>query len=164
MARQMECRVRGAASLVEDSLGAFGLAAIQRLSAGNPGSSNVFSLTELKSKQGIDGVDGPRCQSRWGSIWVGIEFGCRGLDYSKLFKVRGKPFCLPELDAALCKLLVVLGPRKHSLDRDTNHGIYCVRGRKVDRFYSADGLSSDSVNRFYEDREGNLWVFDNQGH
>jgi len=44
-----------------------------------------------------------------------------------------------------------------------NHGIYRVRGRKVDRFYSADGLSSDSVNRFYEDREGNLWVSTTKG-
>ena len=28
----------------------------------------------------------------------------------------------------------------------------------TDHYSSADGLSSDSVNRFYEDMEGNLWV------
>jgi PAS domain S-box-containing protein len=37
------------------------------------------------------------------------------------------------------------------------------RGLAGDRFRAADGLSSDSLNGFLEDREGNLWVVTNGG-
>src|SRR5579859_630478 len=39
-------------------------------------------------------------------------------------------------------------------------GIQC---RKVDHFSSADGLSSNTVFQFYEDREGNLWAATSNG-
>ncbi|HEY0785324.1 MAG TPA: two-component regulator propeller domain-containing protein [Acidobacteriaceae bacterium] len=38
------------------------------------------------------------------------------------------------------------------------HGVYRVRGRRVDHFDSTDGLSSDAIMRFYQDREGTVWV------
>ena len=38
------------------------------------------------------------------------------------------------------------------------YGVYRVSQSRVDRFGSADGLSSDSVNKIFEDREGNIWV------
>jgi signal transduction histidine kinase/ligand-binding sensor domain-containing protein len=45
----------------------------------------------------------------------------------------------------------------------SDQGIYRVYDGGVDRFRNADGLSSDSVNGFYEDREGNLWVASSGG-
>jgi signal transduction histidine kinase/ligand-binding sensor domain-containing protein len=39
-----------------------------------------------------------------------------------------------------------------------SNGIYRVHDGVTDHYGSADGLSSDSVNSFYEDMEGNLWV------
>ena len=44
-----------------------------------------------------------------------------------------------------------------------DQGIYRLNGDKVDRFSSADGLSSDSVTGFYEDREGNIWIATSEG-
>ena len=44
-----------------------------------------------------------------------------------------------------------------------NQGIYRIYAGKVDHFRSADGLSSDSVNGFYEDREGDIWVVTSRG-
>jgi signal transduction histidine kinase len=38
-----------------------------------------------------------------------------------------------------------------------------VAGQRVDRFRSADGLTSDVVRGFFEDREGNLWVATSKG-
>jgi streptogramin lyase len=43
------------------------------------------------------------------------------------------------------------------------NGIYRVHDGKVDRFRSADGLSSDSPDRFFEDRQGNLWLTTAEG-
>jgi streptogramin lyase len=44
-----------------------------------------------------------------------------------------------------------------------DQGVYRVYDGGVDRFRSAEGLSSDSVNDFHEDREGNLWVITSGG-
>lgn len=42
-------------------------------------------------------------------------------------------------------------------------GVYRISEGKVDHFSSADGLSSDSVLGFFEDREGILWVATTKG-
>jgi len=42
-------------------------------------------------------------------------------------------------------------------------GVYRISGDQVDHFSSADGLSSDSVLGFFEDREGVLWVATTKG-
>ena len=42
-------------------------------------------------------------------------------------------------------------------------GLYRVTGTEVDHYAAEDGLSDDTVNGFFEDREGNIWVTTNQG-
>jgi signal transduction histidine kinase/ligand-binding sensor domain-containing protein len=42
-------------------------------------------------------------------------------------------------------------------------GIFRISGNSVDHFSNADGLSSDSVERFFEDREGTLWIASTKG-
>ena len=42
-------------------------------------------------------------------------------------------------------------------------GIYRVSGTQVDHYATVDGLSNDTINAFFEDREGNIWVATNQG-
>jgi len=44
-----------------------------------------------------------------------------------------------------------------------SQGLYRVTGTDVDHYTSADGLSDDTVNGFFEDREGDIWVTTNQG-
>ena len=44
-----------------------------------------------------------------------------------------------------------------------NHGVFRVHGNDADHFGHTDGLSSDAVGRFYQDREGNLWVVTSDG-
>jgi ligand-binding sensor domain-containing protein len=43
------------------------------------------------------------------------------------------------------------------------NGIYRAHDGKVDHFRSVDGLSSDTIEAFLEDREGNLWVITADG-
>jgi len=42
-------------------------------------------------------------------------------------------------------------------------GVYRARGAQLDHFTTNDGLSNNTINGFFEDREGNIWVATNQG-
>src|SRR5262249_3879731 len=42
-------------------------------------------------------------------------------------------------------------------------GVFRTLGGKTDHFSTVDGLSSDSVLRFFQDREGTLWVATTKG-
>src|SRR5262245_45011803 len=44
-----------------------------------------------------------------------------------------------------------------------NEGVYRVDGERVDHFRSEDGLSSNAVHGFFEDREGNVWLATSKG-
>src|SRR6202021_68504 len=101
-----------------------------------------------------------------GSIWVGIDLAGPRLGLQQLVQGAWKPFVTPELDGSTLEVFALFLDRENALWIGTDRqGIYRVRGRKVDHFRSADGLSGDSaqLNAFYEDREGNLWVATTKG-
>jgi signal transduction histidine kinase len=87
-----------------------------------------------------------------------------GLGLQRLVQGVWKPFATPALDGATLEVSTLF------LDRDnglwvgtTNQGIYRVYNGNVDHFRSADGLSSDSIFNFYQDREGDIWVATSKG-
>ena len=45
----------------------------------------------------------------------------------------------------------------------SSRGIFRVRGKNVDHFGNADGLSSDAVGNLYQDAEGTVWVVTSEG-
>lgn len=82
-----------------------------------------------------------------------------GLGLQQLALGVWKPFVTPELDGSTLSVQALFLDRDKALWVGTyKQGIYRIRGRKVDHFDAADGLSSDSVWQFYEDREGNVWA------
>ena len=150
-----------AASLVEDSQGNFWIAASSTFARWRPGSSATFSLKELKTKEGVGGVR-TVAPNPDGSVWVGMDLPGEGLQ--QLVQGVWKPFVTPELDGRTLEVQELFQDRENALWIATlNHGIYRIHGRKVDHFQGADGLSSDYVNQFYEDREGNLWAATSMG-
>jgi len=123
----------------------------------------MFILTELKSKQGIDGAKSLAANPD-GSVWVGIDVAGRGLGLLQIVQGSRKPFVIPELDGSSLQVYGLFLDHENALWIGTqSQGIYSVSGRKMDHFHSSDGLSGDTVNRFYEDREGNLWVATTKG-
>jgi len=94
-----------------------------------------------------------------GSLWVGIALAGRGLGLQQLAQGAWKPFVVPGLDGSTLGVQALFLDHENALWIGTyKQGIYRIHGRGVDHFYTADGLSSDSVYQFYEDHEGNLWV------
>jgi len=99
-----------------------------------------------------------------GTVWVGTGRPGRGAGLQQLVQGKWKPFVTSELDSSTLSVSALLVDRENTLwIGTTNEGIYRIRGRDVDHFRGANGLSGDSVNGFYEDREGNLWVATSKG-
>jgi signal transduction histidine kinase/ligand-binding sensor domain-containing protein len=129
---------------------------------GSPGASRVYTPPALSSHAGV-GIIGIAAKPD-GSLWVGMALRGRGLGLQQFVRGVWKPFVVPGFDSSTLEVLTLLLDRNNTLWIGTvDQGIYRISGGQVDHFGSADGLSSDSVRRFFEDREGNLWVTTSRG-
>jgi ligand-binding sensor domain-containing protein/signal transduction histidine kinase len=152
-----------ATALVEDGLGNLWTGSDTTVVRWRPDTPTTYSPRGLKSYQGMDGVEGLAANPD-GSLWVGMIFAGRGLGLQRLVQGAWKPFATPEFDGSTLEVQALLLDRENALWIGTlKQGIYRIHAGKVDHFRSADGLSSDAVYRFYEDREGNLWVATSKG-
>jgi signal transduction histidine kinase/ligand-binding sensor domain-containing protein len=152
-----------AGPLVDDSLGNLWIGSTSMLARWKPDSSSIYVPAGLKSTEGLNGV-AALAAAPDGSLWIGMARSGRGLGLQQLLQGTWKAFVKPGLDGTTLEVNSLLLDRESTLWIGTEaQGIYRIRRTKVDHFSSADGLSSDSVNSFYEDREGNLWVATSKG-
>jgi signal transduction histidine kinase len=71
---------------------------------------------------------------------------------------------LQGLSSAALPVTALFVDREDSLWVGTvDRGVYRVRSGRVDHYDSADGLSSDGVLSFFQDREGSIWVATDRG-
>jgi ligand-binding sensor domain-containing protein len=151
----------GASSLVEDALGNLWIGTDTAVVRWRPGSSSKYIPRGLI--RGLDGVNGLAANPD-GSVWVGMDLAGPGLGLQQLSHGAWKPFAEPELDGSTLKVQALFLDRENALWTGTaTRGIYRIHGITVDHIDTADGLSSDSVYWFYEDREGDLWVATSKG-
>jgi signal transduction histidine kinase/ligand-binding sensor domain-containing protein len=126
------------------------------------GHSETYGYDALKTNPGL-GVTGLAPNSD-GSLWVGIEQGGPGLGLEKFIGGESRPFVIPNFDGTKIDVSTLLVDREQNLWVGTySHGLYRIHGETVDHFGSADGLSSDTVYRLCEDREGILWIATSSG-
>src|SRR5262249_47359585 len=82
----------------------------------------------------------------------------------QLIHERWHAFKTPELDGETLDVAALHRDRSGALwIGTTDKGVYRLYGNRVDHFDSANGLSSNVVWNFAEDREGNLWIVTNSG-
>jgi signal transduction histidine kinase/ligand-binding sensor domain-containing protein len=99
-----------------------------------------------------------------GAVWVGAAQPSRGLGLLQLVKDKIEPWISPELDGRRLAVSRLLIDRQKALWIGTqNDGVYRLYGQKVSHYGRADGLSSDTVQNLFEDREGTIWVLTTQG-
>jgi len=99
-----------------------------------------------------------------GEVWVGAMQPTRGLGLLHLENDELRSFVSPELDGRKLSISQVFVDRRNTLWIGTqDEGLYRLREGKVSRLRRADGLSSDTVQSLFEDREGTLWVVTTQG-
>ncbi len=129
----------------------------------NPTTSKTYLQKELDSTGGLTGITSLAGASD-GSIWVGIGRAGGGLGLARLRNEAITNDVMPGFDASRIEVTALLVDRDQSVWLGAKgNGIYRIRGRTVDHFGSADGLSSDTIRAFHQDREGTVWVVTSRG-
>jgi signal transduction histidine kinase/ligand-binding sensor domain-containing protein len=127
----------------------------------SPSSHDIYALKESKN---TDATISALAIDADGSVWAGINgrgpgFGLQRFDHS-----LWKPFLTSEFDGSKVAVIALLLDRENALWVGTaKNGIYRIYRDKVEHFGSMEGLSSDYVYKFFEDREGNVWVATSKG-
>ena len=152
-----------AAQVTGDGAGNLWIGTATALLRWQPGSATLFSPPGLKSSEGLAGVSA-LAAARDGSIWVGMVRSGRGLGLQHFVGDKWNALVTPTFDSSNLNVNALWLDHHNSLwVAGEGDGVYRVRDGKVDRFRSADGLSSDSVQGFFEDREENLWAVTSEG-
>jgi signal transduction histidine kinase/ligand-binding sensor domain-containing protein len=99
-----------------------------------------------------------------GSVWVGAMQPSRGLGLLRLVDDKLEPFVTPEFDGRSVSVSRMLLDHQNVLWIGTQDaGLYRLHDGNVSQYRSRDGLSSDTIQNLFEDREGTLWVLTTQG-
>ncbi len=145
-------------TLAADSQGYFWLGHSGSVTRWKEGDAKTFEISALKPAEGLDGIAAILLADD-GSILVGVPRSGKGRGLQRLIDGLWQPFVAPGLDGSTLSVSALLRDRNGSLWIGTGDaGIYHVRGDSVDHFRSNDGLTSDGVTGFFEDKEGNVWV------
>ena len=150
-------------SILADGKGGFWLGGQTALVHWRDGAAQTYPIEALRSNVGQHGVVslaiGPD-----GTVWVGMLAEGPGLGLGQLKEGVVKPFVTPTFDGSRVEVFAMI------FDRDGNlwvasrgKGLYRIHGDVVDHYGRADGLSSDTVNLLFEDREGIVWVATSNG-
>ncbi len=152
-----------AGALTQDAADNFWLAGSSYAAHGKENSFKVYAPSALRSADGLDGFTS-FAVARDGSIWAGIGRSGPGLGLQYWKNGKWGTFRSKHIDGSRLSVTALQIDREGSLwIGTTNQGVYRIDGDRVDRFGAANGLSSDSVSGFYEDREGNFWVTTSKG-
>ena len=131
----------------------------------SPVSENAHAYLphELERAKGLQGVSAIAAEPD-GALWVGTAWTGKGLGLQRFERGAWKDFVVPGFDGRSVKVSALLIDHQGGLWVGTdNNQLFRIYQSKVDRFGSADGLSSDDVTGFYQDREGDLWVVTTKG-
>ncbi|WP_445143409.1 sensor histidine kinase [Dyella sp. Tek66A03] len=99
-----------------------------------------------------------------GEIWAGLPMTGTGLGLQRLVGGQWQPFQTPALAGSSLAVQSMFRDHAGALWIGTiDHGIYRIDSGRVDHFDRKDGLTSDNIYSFFEDREGNMWVTTSAG-
>ena len=99
-----------------------------------------------------------------GSAWAAIDGSGRFLHLQHFEGGNWVPRDYPGIGIENSDVTTLFIDRDNALWIGTaHHGIFRARGDLVDHFDRTDGLSSDAVGGFFQDKEGTLWVVTSAG-
>src|SRR5271168_2484529 len=94
-----------------------------------------------------------------GAVWVALKRSSPPVQLQRIDHGIPTTHNFPAIHLSNSEVISLFVDRSNALWIGTsNHGIFRIRGDRVDHFGSADGLSSDAVGEFFQDAEGSVWV------
>ena len=148
-----------AGPLAEDLNGNLWIGSANQLMQWKEGSFKPYLRKELQPFEGEAGVESIAVAAD-GSVWAAIPI--KGVGLYRWVAGSARKVALAEIPTQYIN--TVFTDRAGVLWMGTtNAGIYRIYGSRVDHFRSEDGLSSNAVTAFYQDREGNVWVATTKG-
>jgi ligand-binding sensor domain-containing protein/signal transduction histidine kinase len=148
------CEYAGA--LTQDAKGDFWIGGENSACRWRPGGGEVVD----RQAQGADvfGVQAVESEQD-GAMLVGFMRAGPGLGLQRITTQGARAFTEGGLLGESLKVTALLRDRKGALWIGTaDQGLYHLDQGRVDRFTSADGLSSNAVKALFEDHEGSVWV------
>ena len=149
--------------LTEDSAGNlwFGSKVLCRWRAGSVATTYLNEIANRRDAgDGIlDVATGPS-----GTVWAATDGTGPGLGVRYFAGGNWASYVVPGFDGSKVDALALHVDRNGSLWIGAdNGGLYRVHDGIAEHYGTADGLSGNAVQSFYEDREGNLWVLTDAG-
>jgi signal transduction histidine kinase/streptogramin lyase len=149
-----------AQSIVEDQAPNLWVAGPELLNW-NPREWRAYYREQLEQYHGLAGIEAIAADPD-GSLWVG--FGKTGLGLQHFVAGAPAKAAVAGMNASNLQVQALMMDRSGSLWIGTiDDGIYRIHGGRVDHFRSEDGLSGNSVECFYADREGSIWLITSKG-
>jgi hypothetical protein len=149
--------------LVTDASGYLWAGTDRYLLSWRSGSLEAYTPHGFDKSEGQDGVVA-LASAPQGALWVGMIWTGKGRGLQQFTNGKWNSVIAQGLDTANLSVNALLLDRDGGLWVGTiKQGIYHIHGSHVDRFGAEQGLSANKVKRFYEDREGGIWVVTTSG-
>ena len=149
--------------LIVDQEGAFWTISDSTLMRWQAGVARTWLPPGIQPNEASDVVHSLE-RTRDGSVWVGAMLPSRGLGVLRLVDDQLQSYVTPQLDGRKISVSPLLEDRDGALWIGTqDEGVYRLHEGKVNHYASAHGLSGDTVQNLFEDREGTVWVMTTRG-
>lgn len=148
--------------LAKDAAGNFWIASAQLCRWREAESAEIFLEKELERTAG-DGVNTVAIGSA-GQIWAALDATGKGLGVRYYSGGKWSSYTVPGFDGATVRAFSLYRDRNDSLwVGSINNGLYRIHDGVADHYGMENGLSGNSAENIYEDREGNVWVLTDSG-
>lgn len=152
-----------AEALIDDRRGGLWIGSTNGLWHWTRDASHHYFSDRLRRAEGSTGIEALALTGD-GLLLVGVGQAGLGLGLQQIRNERVSSYLVPGIDGSSLAVGSLLVDRDSGVWIGTaSAGIYHVRSGKTDRFGEADGLSSDTTEGFYQDREGNIWAISPRG-
>ena len=126
-------------------------------------STSTYLERELDVTRGLTGITSLASASD-ASMWVGIAQSPNGLGLMRVTERGPTNYVVAGFDGRQMDVRALIVDHNNSVWVGTaSTGVYRIYGSVVDHFGSADGLSADTIQALYQDREGSVWVATSRG-
>ena len=152
-----------ATKVVNDTAGNFWVGGFFGLIRWKAGTSTTYFSRNPSEDEGIGSIKGVAAGPD-GSVWTNVETEESVLRLEQFDHGSWTTHVYPQTQARNSDVMTLFIDRDNFLWVGTAHnGIYRIRGDRVEHFGREDGLSSDGIGRFFQDREGTVWVVTSAG-